>query len=206
MSNVAANSIFPRQDQLNLFTSLYVAWRHSNGAGSSQPSSSGPPVLAPPPMRSMSARNLCANSRQALPGTDDGASQPANLRDQWPGLWRLTPEWRKIVAPSYTVQASPCRKRQCTQTSIQTCIPTGSTQRSRGKRQCRRQAVTTTQPRMTSADDKICRPSSPWRGWTPTGTAHLRSSETGQYGSSEVANAGAQARNRRYYTNQQDKL
>ena len=340
MSNVAANSIFPRQDQLNLFTSLYVAWRHSNGTGSSQPSSSGPPVLAPPPMRSMSARNLCANSRQALPGTDDGASQPADLRDQWPGLWRLTPEWRKIVAPSYTVQASPCRKRPCTQTSIQTCIPTGSTQRSRGKRQCRRQAVTTTQPRMTSADDKgklkgtaqvrssrvpvsamgkpvrkgvhdnaeikarkaaaeawdkryyanlqphlkqrgsseearrtvsdavleirngcdavleirrrkrqcrrpgvttseptrvhcgpreapapitsdadeKCRPSSPWRQWKPTGTAHLpcfrrvrvcaarRCAWTGQYGSSEVANAGAEAWDRKYYANLQPKL
>ena len=32
MSNVAANSIFPREDQLNLFTSMYLAWRHSNGA------------------------------------------------------------------------------------------------------------------------------------------------------------------------------
>ena len=168
MSNVAANSIFPREDQLNLFIRMYLAWRHNNGAGASQPSASGPPVLAPPPMRSMSAKNLCAKSRQALPGTDDGASQPANpskaaeeKRKEWPGLWRLTLEWRKIVAPSYSVQASPCRKRQCTQTSIQTCIPTGSTQRSRGKRQCRRQAVTTSEPPITSAADEICRPSSP---------------------------------------------
>ena len=104
MSNVAANSIFPREDQLNLFISMYLARRHSNGAGASQPSASGPPVLAPPPMRSMSARNLCAKSRQALPGTDDGASQPANpskaaeeKREAWPGLWRLMPEWREIV-------------------------------------------------------------------------------------------------------------
>ena len=219
MSNVAANSIFAREDQLNLFISIYLAWRHSNGAGASQPNAWGPPVLARPPMRSMSPRNLCANSRQALPGTDDGASQPANpskaaeqKREEWPGLWRLTLEWRKIVAPSYSVQASPCRKRQCTQTSI----PTRRTQRSRGKRQCRRQAVTTTEPPMTSAADKICRLSSPWRGWTPTGTADLRGFRrvpvcaaprcdwTGQYGSSEVANAGAEARDRRYYTNQQD--
>ena len=78
MSNVAANSILPREDQLNVFTSMYLAWRHSNGAGASQPSASGPPVLAPPPMRSMSAKNLCAKSPQALLGTDDGASQPAN--------------------------------------------------------------------------------------------------------------------------------
>ena len=221
MSNVAANSMFTCEEQLNLFMRMYLARRHSNGAGASQPSASSPPVLAPPPMRSMSARNLCAKSRQALPGTDDGASQPANpskaaeeKREKWPGLWRLTPEWRQIVAPSYSVQASPCRKRQCTQTSI----PTRRTQRSRGKRQCRRQAVTTTEPPMTSAADKICRPSSPWRGWTPTGTADLRGFRrvpvcaaprcdwTGQYGSSEVANAGAEARDRRYYTNQQDKL
>ena len=220
MSNVAANSIFARKDQLNLFMSMYLAEWHSNGAGASQPNAWGPPVLAPPRMRSMSPRNLCANSRQALPGTDDGASQPANpskaaeeKRKEWPGLWRLTLEWRKIVAPSYSVQASPCRKRQCTQTSIQTCIPTGRTQRSRGKRQCRPQAVTTTEPPMTSAADKICRPSSPWRGWTPTGTAHLRGFRrvpvcaaprcdwTGQYGSSEVANAGAEAWDRRYYAN-----
>ena len=221
MSNVVANSIWAREDQLNLFMSMYLAWRHSNGAGASQPNAWGPPVLAPPRMRSMSPRNLCANSRQALPGTDDGASQPANpskaaeeKREKWLGLWRLTPEWRKIVAPSYSVQASPCRKRQCTQTSI----PTRRTQRSRGKRQCRRQAVTTTEPPMTSAADKICRPSSPWRGWTPTGNAHLprfrwvpvcaapRCAWTGQYGSSEVANAGAEAWDRRYYANQQDKL
>ena len=78
MSNVAANSIFAREDQLDLFMSMYLAWRHSNGAGASQPNAWGPPVLAPPRMRSMSPRNLCANSRQALPGTDDGASQPAN--------------------------------------------------------------------------------------------------------------------------------
>ena len=225
MSNVAANSIFPREDQLNLFTSMYLAWRHSNGAGASQPSASGPPVLAPPPMRSMSAKNLCEKSRQALPGTDDGASQPANpskaaeqKREEWPGLWRLTPEWRKIVAPSYSVQASPCRKRQCTQTSIQTCIPTGSTQRSRGKRQCRRQAVTTSEPPITSAADEMCRPSSPWREWKPTGIAHLprfrrvpvcaapRCAWTGQYGSSEVANAGAEAWDRRYYANLQAQL
>ena len=209
MSNVAANSIFAREDQLNLFISMYLAEWHSNGAGASQPNAWGPPVLAPPRMRSMSPRNLCAKSRQALPGTDDGASQPPNpskaaeeKRESWPGLWRLMPEWREIVAPSYSVQASPCRKRQCTQTSI----PTRRTQKIRGKRQCRRQAVTTTEPPKTSAADKICRPSSPWRGWTPTGTAHLRSSETGQYGSSEVANAGAEARDRRKYTNQQDKL
>ena len=104
MSNAAANSIFTCKEDLNLFMRMYLARRHSNGAGASQPSASGPPVLAPPPMRSMSARNLCANSRQALPGTDDGASQPANpskaaeeKREAWPGLWRLMPEWREIV-------------------------------------------------------------------------------------------------------------
>ena len=119
MSNVAANPIFTREEQLNLFISMYLARRHSNGAGASQPSDSGLPVLAPPPMRSMSAKNLCEKSRQALPGTDDGASQPANpskaaeeKREAWPGLWRLMPEGREIVAPSYSVQASPCRKRQ----------------------------------------------------------------------------------------------
>ena len=78
MSNVAANSMVTRGEQLNLFIRMYLARRHSNGAGVSQPSASGPPVLAPPRMRSMSPRNLCAKSRQALPGTDDGASQPAN--------------------------------------------------------------------------------------------------------------------------------
>ena len=104
MSNVAANSIFAHKDQLNLFMSMYLAWRHSNGAGASQPNAWGPPVLAPPRMRSMSPRNLCANSRQALPGTDDGASQPANpskaaeeRRAAWPGLWRLMPESREIL-------------------------------------------------------------------------------------------------------------
>ena len=164
MSNAAANSIFTCEEDLNLFMRMYLARRHTNGAGASQPSVSGPPLLATPPMRSMSAKNLCAKSRQALPGTDDGASQPANpskaaeqKREEWPGLWRLTLEWRKIVAPSYSVQASPCRKRQCTQTSI----PTRRTQRSRGKRQCRRQAVTTSEPPITSAADEICRPSSP---------------------------------------------
>ena len=53
---------------------------------------------------------------EALPGTDDGASQPGNptnaseqsqrsrrvmrptdKRNLWPGLWRLMPEWREIV-------------------------------------------------------------------------------------------------------------
>ena len=216
MSNVAANSIFPREDQLNLFISMYLAWRHSNGAGASQPNAWGPPVLAPPRMRSMSPRNLCAKSRQALPGTDDGASQPANpskaaeqKREEWPGLWRLTLEWRKIVAPSYSVQASPCRKRQCTQTSIQTCIPTGSTQRSRGKRQCRRQAVTTTQPRMTSADDK----------GKLKGTAQVRSSRVpvsamgkpvrkGVHDNAEIKarKAAAEAWDKRYYANLQAQL
>ena len=231
MSNVAANSIFPREDQLNLFISMYLAWRHSNGAGASQPSAWGPPVLAPPPMRSMSARNLCANSRQALPGTDDGASQPANLREEWPGLSRLMPEWRKIVAPSYSVQASPCRKRQCTQTSIQTCIPTGSTQRSRGKRKCRFRGFTTNEPTrddrgprepavpISSVADEKCRPCSPWRQWKPTGTAHLPRSRVpvgamrkrarkGEYDPIEIKarNVAAEAWDKRYYANLQAQL
>ena len=116
MSNAAANSIFTCEEQLNLFMRMYLARRHSNGAGASQPSASGPPLLAPPPMRSMSAKNLCAKSPQALLGTDDGASQrgnptkaseqsqrsrrvmrPTDKRNLWPGLWRLMPEWREIV-------------------------------------------------------------------------------------------------------------
>ena len=175
MSN-AGKSIFSCQRDLDRFLRMYIDERRTHGARASQPSASASPLLTTPTMRSISRKNLFAKSRQALPGTDDGASQPANpskaaeeKREKWPGLWRLTPEWRQIVAPSYSVQASPCRKRQCTQTSI----PTRRTQKSRGKRQCRPQAVTTTEPPMTSAADKICRPSSPWRGWTPTGTAHL---------------------------------
>ena len=238
MSNAAANSIFTCEEQLNLFMRMYLARRHSNGAGASQPSASGPPVLAPPPMRSMSARNLCANSRQALPGTDDGASQPANpskaaeqKREEWPGLWRLTLEWRKIVAPSYSVQASPCRKRQCTQTSIQTCIPTGSTQRSRGKRKCRFRGFTTNEqtrgdrgPRepavpISSVADEKCRPCSPWRQWKPTGTAHLPRSRVpvgamrkrarkGEYDPIEIKarNVAAEAEAKRYYANLQAQL
>ena len=167
MSN-AGKSIFSCQRDLDRFLRMYIDERRTHGARASQPSASASPLLATPTMRSISRKNLFAKSRQALLGTDDGASQPANpskaaeeKRESWPGLWRLMPEWREIVAPSYSVQASPCRKRQCTQTSIQTCIPTGSTQRSRGKRQCRRQAVTTSEPPITSAADEICRPSSP---------------------------------------------
>ena len=67
-------------------------------------------------MRSISRKNLFAKSRQALLGTDAGASQPGNptnayeqsqrsrrvmrptdKRNLWPGLWRLMPEWREIV-------------------------------------------------------------------------------------------------------------
>ena len=169
MSN-AGKSIFSCQRDLDRFLRMYIDERRTHGARASQPSASASPLLATPTMRSISRKNLFAKSRQALLGTDGGASQPANpskaaeeKRKEWPGLWRLTPEWREIVAPSYSVQASPCRERQCTQTSI----PTRRTQRSRGKRQCRPRAVTTTEPPMTSAADKICRPSSPWRGWTP---------------------------------------
>ena len=238
MSNVAANSIFAHKDQLNLFMNMYLAEWHSNGAGASQPNAWGPPVLAPPRMRSMSPRNLCAKSRQALPGTDDGASQPANpskaaeeKRKEWPGLWRLTLEWRKIVAPSYSVQASPCRKRQCTQTSIQTCIPTGSTQRSRGKRKCRFRGFTTNEPTrddrgprepavpISSVADEKCRPCSPWRQWKPTGTAHLPRSRVpvgamrkrarkGEYDPIEIKarNVAAEAEAKRYYANLQAQL
>ena len=238
MSNVAANSIFARKDQLNLFMSMYLAEWHSNGAGASQPNAWGPPVLAPPRMRSMSRRNLCAKSRQALPGTDDGASQPANpskaaeqQREEWPGLWRLTLEWRKIVVSSYSVQAFPCRKRQCTQTSIQTCIPTGSTQRSRGKRKCRFRGFTTNEPTrddrgprepavpISSVADEKCRPCSPWRQWKPTGTAHLprsgvpvgamrKRARKGEYDPIEIKarNVAAEAWDKRYYANLQAQL
>jgi len=182
----------------------------------------------------MSAKNLCAKSRQALPGTDDGAVQPANpskaaedIRNAWPGLWRLMPEWREILAPSDRIQDSPCRGRQ----SIQTCIPTGSTQTSRRKRQCRRLGVTTSEPTrvhcgpreapapITSDVDEKYRPSSPWRKWKPTGIAHLPRSRVpvramrkrarpGQYDPIEIkaSNAAAEARDKRYYANLQAQL
>ena len=134
MSN-AGKSIFSCQRDLDRFLRMYIDERRTHGARASQPSASASPLLATPTMRSISRKNLFAKSRQALLGTDDGASlpgtptnaseqsqrsrrvmRPTDKRNLWPGLWRLTPEWREIVAPSYSVQASPCRKRQCTQT------------------------------------------------------------------------------------------
>ena len=103
MSN-AGKSIFSCQRDLDRFLRMYIDERRTHGARASQPSASASPLLATPTMRSISRTNLFAKSRQALLGTDGGASQPANpskaaeeKREAWPGLWRLMPEWREIV-------------------------------------------------------------------------------------------------------------
>ena len=103
MSN-AGKSIFSCQRDLDRFLRMYIDERRTHGARASQPSASASPLLATPTMRSISRKNLFAKSRQALLGTDGGASQPANpskaaeeKREAWPGLWRLMPEWREIV-------------------------------------------------------------------------------------------------------------
>ena len=103
MSN-AGKSIFSCQRDLDRFLRMYIDERRTHGACASQPSASASPLLATPTMRSISRKNLFAKSRQALLGTDGGASQPANpskaaeeKREAWPGLWRLMPEWREIV-------------------------------------------------------------------------------------------------------------
>ena len=115
MSN-AGKSIFSCQRDLDRFLRMYIDERRTHGARASQPSASASPLLATPTMRSISRKNLFAKSRQALLGTDDGASQlgnptnaseqsqrsrrvmrPTDKRNLWPGLWRLMPEWREIV-------------------------------------------------------------------------------------------------------------
>ena len=103
MSN-AGKSIFSCQRDLDRFLRMYIDERRTHGARASQPSASASPLLATPTMRSISRKNRFAKSRQALLGTDGGASQPANpskaaeeKREAWPGLWRLMPEWREIV-------------------------------------------------------------------------------------------------------------
>ena len=115
MSN-AGKSIFSCQRDLDRFLRMYIDERRTHGARASQPSASASPLLATPTMRSTSRKNLFAKSRQALLGTDDGASQlgnptkaseqsqrsrrvmrPTDERNLWPGLWRLMPEWREIV-------------------------------------------------------------------------------------------------------------
>ena len=99
MSN-AGKSIFSCQRDLDRFLRMYIDERRTHGARASQPSASASPLLATPTMISISRKNLFAKSRQALLGTDDGASQPGNPTDKrnlWPGLWRLMPEWREIV-------------------------------------------------------------------------------------------------------------
>ena len=103
MSN-AGKSIFSCQRDLDRFLRMYIDERRTHGARASQPSAPASPLLATPTMRSISRKNLFAKSRQALLGTDGGASQPANpskaaedKREAWPGLWRLMPEWREIV-------------------------------------------------------------------------------------------------------------
>ena len=115
MSN-AGKSIFSCQRDLDRFLRMYIDERRTHGARGSQPSASAPTLLATPTMRSISRKNLFAKSRQALLGTDAGASQPGNptkaseqsqrsrrvmrptaKRNLWPGLWRLMPEWREIV-------------------------------------------------------------------------------------------------------------
>ena len=115
MSN-AGKSIFSCQRDLDRFLRMYIDERRTHGARGSQPSASAPTLLATPTMRSISRKNLFAKSRQALLGTDAGASQPGNptnaseqsqrsrrvmrptdQRNLWPGLWRLMPEWREIV-------------------------------------------------------------------------------------------------------------
>ena len=115
MSN-AGKSIFSCQRDLDRFLRMYIDERRTHGARASQPSASASPLLATPTMRSISRKNLFAKSRQALLGTDAGASQPGNptnayeqsqrsrrvmrptdKRNLWPGLWRLMPEWREIV-------------------------------------------------------------------------------------------------------------
>ena len=100
----AGKSIFSCQRDLDRFLRMYIDERRTHGARASQPSASASPLLATPTMRSISRKNLFAKSRQALLGTDGGASQPANpskaaeeRREAWPGLWRLMPEWREIV-------------------------------------------------------------------------------------------------------------
>ena len=103
MSN-AGKSIFSCQRDLDRFLRMYIDERRTHGARASQPSASASPLLTTPTMRSISRKNMFAKSRQALLGTDGGASQPANpskaaeeRREAWPGLWRLMPEWREIV-------------------------------------------------------------------------------------------------------------
>ena len=115
MSN-AGKSIFSCQQDLDRFLRMYIDERRTHGARESQASASASPLLATPTMRSISRKNLFAKSRQALLGTDDGASQlgnqtnaseqsqrsrrvmrPTDQRNLWPGLWRLMPEWREIV-------------------------------------------------------------------------------------------------------------
>ena len=112
----AGKSIFSCQRDLDRFLRMYIDERRTHGARGSQPSASAPTLLATPTMRSISRKNLFAKSRQALLGTDDGASQrgnptkaseqsqrsrrvmrPTDKRNLWPGLWRLMPEWREIV-------------------------------------------------------------------------------------------------------------
>ena len=115
MSN-AGKSIFSCQRDLDRFLRMYIDERRTHGARGSQPSASASPLLATPTMRSISRKNLFAKSRQALIGTDGGASQrgnptkaseqsqrngrvmrPTDKRNVWPGLWRLMPVWREIV-------------------------------------------------------------------------------------------------------------
>ena len=100
----AGKSIFSCQRDLDRFLRMYIDERRTHGARASQPSASAPPLLATPTLPLMSQDDLFAKSRQALLGTDGGASQPANpskaaeeKREAWPGLWRLMPEWREIV-------------------------------------------------------------------------------------------------------------
>ena len=115
MSN-AGKSIFSCQRDLDRFLRMYIDERRTHGARASQPSDPASPLVATPTMRSISRKKLFAKSRQALLGSDDGASQPGNptnaseqsqrsrrvmrptdKRNLWPGLWRLMPEWREIV-------------------------------------------------------------------------------------------------------------
>ena len=116
MSNAAVKSVFPRKQDLNEFLNMYLSARNGHSDGVSEPSASAPHLLATPTLTLMSQKHLFAKSRQALLGTDDGASQPGNptkaseqsqrsrrvmrptdKRNLWPGLWRLMPEWREIV-------------------------------------------------------------------------------------------------------------
>ena len=153
--------------------------------------------------------------------------RPRHKRKAWPGLWRLMPEWREILAPSGRIQDSRSRGHQ----SIQTCIPTGNTQTSTCKRKCRFRGFTTHEPTrgdrgprepavpISSVADEKCRPCSPWRQWKPTGTAHLPRSRVpvgamrkrarkGEYDPIEIEarNVAAEAEAKRYYANLQAQL